>query len=66
MKAKKQAERQMNYMERIPETIQDAKKILYKQLELLAEKSEECNPEILPEISKTMVLILIYLKFVAN
>lgn len=50
----------------IPESIHDANKTLYKQLALLAEKSKECNPEILPEISKTMVLILIYLRFVAD
>lgn len=49
-------------MERIPETIQqDAKKILYKQLALLAEESERCEPDILTEISKAMVLIFISL-----
>lgn len=57
MKAKKQAERQMNYMKQIPESVQDAKEILYKQLALLAEESERCEPKILPEISRTMVLI---------
>lgn len=61
MKAKTQAERRVNYMERIPETIQDAKKILYKQLVLLAEESERCEPDILTEISKAMVLIFISL-----
>lgn len=41
--------------------MKDTKEILRKQLELLAERSKECDDKFLPQISKEMLKITFYL-----